>query len=164
MERHGDSKEVSGHERDERAIARPSVVDRKASRSMAKLIGATNLASFTNAILGLGTERGQYLYVEGFVVSDDLPVAVEHAWLERIADGVIVDPTPIYHCREAERNYFAGHKWSAARATEAVAVHYRSLPLSWVRGRQLADHRDAQDEAERAIYSGTTLRDAVADL
>jgi len=58
------------------------------------------------ALLGHEEADGLY-YVEGFLVQVDLPLPMEHGWLEE-ADGTVVDPT----LPECDGSYFVAFRYS----------------------------------------------------
>ena len=68
-----------------------NTVDLGLSRKLQKLNQCKKKQCYYNAWKSDIT--GHYRYFEGFVISDDLPISLEHSWL--VKDGVVIDPTLI---------------------------------------------------------------------
>lgn len=105
-------------------------LDVRMSRKVALRVRAVNRECWSNAFKGL-TAGFDLHYAEGFAVADDIPMAVEHAWL--IDPGrAIVDPTPTYHDgaeRGGQRTYFAARIFTMPEVVEA-AHKYGLQPFS----------------------------------
>lgn len=100
------------------------------ARAIAEDIGAENKECWANALRGLAcnaSAEDELLYVEGWACGPELPIPMEHAWLER-PDGTIVDPTPAYH-NGREHAYFPAKRYTRAEAAKA-AFDYGIQPFT----------------------------------
>lgn len=79
-------------------------IDLLRSQQIGQDIGAIPKRCWGNAALGC-VHLGVGEYIEGWVVWDDTPLALAHAWIE--IDGVIIDPTI-----QAVGSYYAGARYS----------------------------------------------------
>lgn len=116
-------------------------LDLARSRAAAAAVRAVDKSCFENALAALvavhyGQPADAVHYVEGWVVWDYFPHAMQHGWLE--VGGKIVDPTPSYHDESKRllkdswaRTYFAGSRFTHADVGKIfAALKSVSLPLS----------------------------------
>lgn len=97
------------------------------SRRVAQAVNARAKACWENAFRGLAEllDLAGVLYVEGWAVTCDHLIAVEHGWLEY--DGQVIDPT--LPGRVAA--YFPGLRLTTDQAIEALRRKRGKLPISW---------------------------------
>ena len=106
-------------------------LNRVLSKRAGKTIRAVPNACWQNAYRSLLElpELANGHYVEGWIVRTDLPVPLEHAWLE--LDGQIIDPTPISW--SSPFVYFPGLRLTKSEVLQVVTDE-TPLPIVWQHG------------------------------
>lgn len=121
-------------------------LNRKRSQELGKAVGAKNNECFYNSFKALSLLPGAS-YVEGWAVCRDLPIPLEHGWLE--LDGEIIDTTPAW--RDSENTYFPGVRYTLEEALR-LAENNRMLPLVY-RGGYSGLHDSEYLTAHNAAWS-----------
>lgn len=85
------------------------------SKQIAKAVNAEARACFRNAALGQQVLGGSALYCEGYALQRDLPIPIEHAWIE--FDEEVIDPT-WRNADLANNIYVATEKYSVEQMQE----------------------------------------------
>lgn len=82
-------------------------------------------ACWRNAALAVGVVSSLVLqptyYCEGYAGSSELPIPIEHAWVE-LEDGTVVDTSPHWMERGADNLYEATRRYSEDELIERVAA------------------------------------------
>ena len=117
-------------------------VDRALSATIRRRIKAKSKGCFYNAWQALG-ELPAALYVEGWTVTRDSAIAIEHAWLEY--DGRIVDPTLGHDLDIAA--YFPGLRLTGPELAEALGKGQGQLPIAPTLANQPPEYRQAFQDA-----------------
>lgn len=109
-------------------------LDAERSRELAVAILAQNKQCWSNTFRAMTYPRGVGLaegleYVEGWVVANDLPIVMEHAWLVDPEAGVIIDPTPVYHAEGRGHTYFPAVSYTRLGLAR-VAVNVGQQPFA----------------------------------
>ena len=103
-------------------------LNRVLSKRAAKTINAVRNGCWENAYRALMElpELAHGQYVEGWFVRIDLPIPIEHAWIE--LEGKLIDPTPIsWHARYA---YLPALRFTRDELVEAL-MEKTALPIAW---------------------------------
>jgi hypothetical protein len=88
------------------------------SKRAAKTIKAIPKACWQNAYRSLMElpELSRGYYIEGWMVDVNLPIPIEHGWVE--LDGQIIDPTPVMW--KATHAYFSGLRFTKEEVLQTV--------------------------------------------
>ena len=135
-------------------LAPPTAIDRELSRLVGRHYRTKLRDCYWNCLRAVEVVP-HAAYVEGFVVVENAILShIEHAWLET-SDGVVLDPTPRFYAREADRaTYFPALRWSLPETWTLLAAHGNALttPLATYRpfsGKRETAWRDAALAAAR---------------
>jgi hypothetical protein len=109
--------------------------DRELSRRLAEALGSQTHSAWLKAWQALQSDPnlGDGLYVEGWAVTLDGLLAMEHGWLE--LDGRIVDPTQW----DGDVAYFPGLRFDKDQALKALQNN-PELPIAGQGGARLWDN------------------------
>ena len=113
-------------------------LDIEQSKAIADKVDIKPKECFRNALIALSVLPDNAIYVEGYCVSQDDALLIEHGWIE--LDDSIIDPT-LYQTELA--GYFAGLKISKSDIVQRFRRGAIELPL-WVQA-DSHDMRTAQD-------------------
>jgi hypothetical protein len=110
-------------------------VDRELSRRAAESLGNGPQSAWRTAcrVLRSVSELKDAFYVEGWAVTLDNRLVIEHAWIE--IEGKIIDPTR-WHSKMA---YFPVLRFDRNQVLEALA-ECPKLPVNWRGGARLRDN------------------------
>ena len=130
------------------------IVNRELSARMAEKVGAEPKQCFLNAWQALQCEHELEggLYVEGWAVTDDDALVIEHGWLE--LGGEIVDPT-VYD--PPARAYFPVLRFDRDQARAELAANDGELPIVWRYGQGAASPEYRQAYEDALEFSGMIL-------
>jgi hypothetical protein len=110
-------------------------IDRELSRRIAASLATPSHSAWLKAwqVLKSDSILGNGLYVEGWAVTSDDLLAIEHGWLE--VDDRIVDPS----CWDRDLAYFPGMQFDKGQVLQALAAHPK-LPITGHGGARLWDN------------------------
>jgi hypothetical protein len=128
-----------------------NMFNRALSKHAAKIVNAIPRACWQNAYRALLQlpELSNGCYVEGWIVNVDVPVPIEHGWVE--LDGQIIDPTP--KAWTVQFTYFPGLRLSKAELLQAVTDDGR-LPIVWRYGWGGMQHSGYREAYRQALDYG----------
>lgn len=116
-------------------------LDRERSALVGRKTTALNKECWSNALRAASMAKlldlGTLEYVEGWVVGNELPIPMSHAWLRDPITKTIIDPTPVYHESEAGHTYFPAVSYGRtglAKVAQEVGIQPFALddePDAW---------------------------------